>query len=382
MSVPEPGRPGPRPWRIGAAAYLAEAGSVHRPAFERALQLAFQPARDEAAEQRAAPEAQGLTSLHLLDDGAEAGQARAVAQRFVELQVDVVVGHFSSAAAAAAAPIYARAGIPLLLPAATELGLTRHASCFRVCGHDGMLAQATVADIAAHGGVSRLHIESDGSPHALRMRELLLAALDALPDGGLRHEARLAQADGWYFVGRYDQALRALAERAGRLPGRIFLSDDCVHPDLAGASGRPGPLTLHGFGRLREDPAAPAEEVGLLRRYRQAFGETPGTYFAETFCAMQIALQLGRERRPGEGRAAVLQRLASGRWSSVYGPLHFEQREISAPRFAAWQADAQGLRCLRALPPLPGPQPPSRVPAPPLRPEAMRADNSIARLGV
>src|SRR5438105_843804 len=124
------------PRRIGLSAKIA-GPSVHGAAFQRAGLLA------ESWLRRDPP-----LELVWVDDGACAAGAVQAAGTLIEQGVRVVIGHFASAAAEAAAQLYDRNGVTLLLPAATLDSLTRdHRCAFRVCPPDSALAQAICADL-------------------------------------------------------------------------------------------------------------------------------------------------------------------------------------------------------------------------------------------
>ncbi|HSP23544.1 MAG TPA: hypothetical protein VLQ65_00070, partial [Saliniramus sp.] len=89
---------------IACVAFLDPARSVHTPTFVAAVEI--------ARETILGPD----TTIALFDDAADAATAQDVAHEIVAARASCVVGHFASAAAAAAAPVYRDAGIPLLLP--------------------------------------------------------------------------------------------------------------------------------------------------------------------------------------------------------------------------------------------------------------------------
>ena len=108
------------------------------------------------------------------DDAATPDQAIVVARRFVDNGVTAVIGHFNSACAQAVLPIYRAHGIPLLLPASSQTGLTAGGGAFRLCATD--LSQATrMLVLADELGVPRTAIDvaGDGTPYSQRV----LAAL-------------------------------------------------------------------------------------------------------------------------------------------------------------------------------------------------------------
>lgn len=307
-------QPSWRPWRVGLSAHLTGGGSVHTRTFEAALHRGL-----------LRPGAHGpLVELHCACDGAAAGPAEAVAQRFVAAQVDVVVGHFASAAAARAAPVYARAGIPLLLPAATAAPLTRHTNVFRLCPSDDTIRAVVLAHLRTQCAWRRLCVQTDGGSSSQAFaQEIRAAVTDA---AGLQLVDAPEQAEALFFVGRLHAAVQKLHALSNALPHHLLLSDDAIHPDMANALAARGRCAL-AFG-LDNQP-----------------GEL--TYFAETCAALEIALALPQRLQPGEGCCAALRRLA---WPTALGPVRFSGGENPAARVATWQLGSRGVHRL-----LPGP---------------------------
>src|SRR5262245_62113307 len=189
-----------------------------------------------------------LVTLRMASDGASPERAQAVAEHFVRESVDLVIGHFSSVAAGAAAPVYARAGIPLLLPAATEVGLTDHATTYRVCGHDADLARVMADDIVCQFLVTHLQLVTDGTLHAEKVAAHFWRALGA---SELVCELDPDHTDALLFIGSFDRAAAYLQQRARTLPPHVFLSDDCVHAALADhLPATTGEVYVYGFRPL------------------------------------------------------------------------------------------------------------------------------------
>lgn len=80
------------------------------------------------------------------------GRARHIAEEVVRLKPALVIGHLCAGAALTAAPIYARAGIPVIVPGVRHPGLTAAATggplVFRLAGRDDRFAADTVRFIA------------------------------------------------------------------------------------------------------------------------------------------------------------------------------------------------------------------------------------------
>lgn len=135
----------------------------------------------------------------LSDDRAEPARAMEVARDFAEKKVTAVIGHFNSACASAAAPIYAAAGIPLLLPASTQTDLTsgNGVNPFRLCSTD--LEQAKLMLSFNNQSLSRpaypYDVAVDGTPYSRRLqqaleeacgREIDVVGIKELPEEGIK----------------------------------------------------------------------------------------------------------------------------------------------------------------------------------------------------
>jgi branched-chain amino acid transport system substrate-binding protein len=95
-------------------------------------------------------------ALDSQDDEADPKMAVQIAQRLVDSDVVAVVGHFNSGTTLAASSVYNRAGIPQIIPAASNPSITHQGFkfMFRPYGTDN-----TVAGAAAEHAVQALHAE-------------------------------------------------------------------------------------------------------------------------------------------------------------------------------------------------------------------------------
>jgi branched-chain amino acid transport system substrate-binding protein len=75
------------------------------------------------------------------DDAADPRQAAAVAQKFVDMKINGVIGHLNSGTTLPATKIYADAGIPMITPSATNPKITQQGfrNVFRTIGNDGTI---------------------------------------------------------------------------------------------------------------------------------------------------------------------------------------------------------------------------------------------------
>lgn len=298
---------------LALVACLDEARSVHSITFKRAIMLWQQYQR-----QHGAP----ALPIVCYDDSADAAMAARVAPRIVAAGALAVVGHFASSAAAAAAPVYAQAGLPLLLPAATARALTRHASTYRVCDHD----DAYVAALQAWCAGRRLHIGRvvhDGSVHG----DSIARAVQVVQ--GTAATARSGWDSAVLFSGSCRSAINFLAEHDAQ-EGPLILTDDAHAGEIvAPALAHGGDVVVFALA-----PAPVGSVAGFLSAaHEEQFCAPPGTYFWETIAAIEIALASA-----GKG-------LARQTWQTVLGPLQFDAgREAGLSSFAAFRVGPQGLQ--------------------------------------
>lgn len=297
--------------RLACVACMDANRSVHTLTWLRAIELAqafLLPAH---------------VTLKCFDDKADAQGATEAARQILDWSADVVVGHFASAAAEAAAPLYAQHNVPLFLPAATAKHLTANPTTWRLCDNDedyvGWLAQLSLLD--EHRVVA---IEHDGSVHGKSVAQQLGAVVKV----ATCHEG----AGTTFFAGRFSQALEWAVNWARFAPARarLILSDDAFSADLVPA------LLAQGIdvdARQIYVAAISPQPVGarasaLAAAWQQRWGTTPGCYFWETLAALQVACQY-----PDFPARTLL------------GQLHFDDRRESRPgSFMLWQATRSGLQ--------------------------------------
>jgi hypothetical protein len=247
---------------IAAVASLNPKNSVHTPTFLRAVEL---------AKAHALPP---QTQVTLFDDEASAEGAASAAREILEARPDAVVGHFASSAAHVAAPLYAAAGLKLILPAATRSDLTQNATTYRVCDHDAAYVDWLCDTIATpiHAALS------DGTAHGDSVVNLIRS-------NPCFHPSDKPQTV--VISGMYGAVLKLAAQT--HAPD-IVLTDDADLASLATDLRSAGvDLTRKRVrvAALHTEPRGPIAET-ILR-----IEPAPGTYFWETIAALQVAAQPG-----------------------------------------------------------------------------------------
>jgi ABC-type branched-subunit amino acid transport system substrate-binding protein len=301
---------------IAVSANFVPGASVHGATFSRAIEMAASWIKQKLG-----------VNLDLIwvDDAANAEGGGRAAEIITRSRAKAVVGHFASSAALAAAPIYARAGLPLFLPAATNDRLNTFGNVFRLCDSDQSRC-AWIADWLDRHSYSKIYLKADGSLHGESVRRALLGAM---PPHRVTGDAALA--DAILFSGLFGPSLSFT--RAHMLSGDVrpvFLTDDA---QAQGLTDSIGDLTgeVYVFG-LRTDPPTDVGEH-MQEIYLKKWQENPGAYFFETIAALQAAA------------AAVAQVDPHARsCETVLGATTFDARGESYPRrVATFQATPGGL---------------------------------------
>ncbi len=162
-----------------------------------------------------------------------------------------VIGHFNSAGAEGALPLYRRAGLPVVLPLATRPWLLAGAGggALRWCPDDiGQLH--AIAAAAAERGFHRLLVSHDDSDYGRRLAELFVAlpspplpvAVLPSPWNAPPYDGEGAGGDAVAVCGTH-VGVAGVARRLRRagFDGRLFVTDDCSvreFAELVGPAGR------------------------------------------------------------------------------------------------------------------------------------------------
>lgn len=309
------------------------------------------------------------------DDGGDPARGVEAATRLVNTGVKGVVGHLNSAVSLAAAPVYAKAGVPMVSPASTAPQLTRLglATVFRVTANDdsaGRLlgrhaqqawvprrlllvddrsADAQTASAAFEAGLrdaggsvtAREFVgERQTDFQALASRALALQA-DLVFFGGIDTQAaallRTLDARGWQ--GRFVGAAGICSSELGRLaaPALARIETFCIEP-----GGAPQP--------------APAPLAAFQQRFKDRFGVPALTYAAQAYDATQL-LAAAMLRAGSTDAAAVRAALAQTRdFAGASGLIGFDaQGDLLQPGVQLYRFQGRQRQALSWLGGAPAP---------------------------
>ena len=309
-------------YKAGIVADLSPNGSIHQQTFLRAMEMACKKLDVAGA---------GI-QLVWENDRARYEGGQESSKILVKKKVDVVLGHFASAAAKGALPEYEKKGIPLLLPAATADSLTTdYQSAFRICSRDSFLVKFMLKTLRAKG-VSTVFTDHDGSLHGKALSGNIIKGLKRSRTIILKD--KVEEADDVIFVGSYTNSI-AFAKKLKAAGGKqnIYFTDDVVHASLGKELGKlPNTVYVFGYDDYRDRAAA----ASCIADYFVRWKEYPNTYYLETYAAAQVMCQAIEKLREGKD-SNLGSVLYSYRWDTVVGKFRFSiSGESNVNNFALW----------------------------------------------
>lgn len=281
------------------------------------------------------------------DDGADPEQAVAVARKFAEDKVFVVVGHWSSGASIPASKVYEEAGILMISPSATNTKLTDEGGpgIFRVCGRDDRQGIVVGDYLAREWAGKKIAILHDGGAYGQGLAEETKRQLNKLGVSEVLFESyrpgevdyspivskiRDASSDV-LFLGGYPAEIGLIAREARDQGDDMqFVSGDSLSTTdywlTTGAAGEGTIFTF--FPDARYDP----KNAELVEEFR-ARGLEPDGYTLYAYAAVQVAAQ-AIEKAGAADLEATIAALRDNEFDTVLGKLSFDDNgDITDPGF-------------------------------------------------
>jgi branched-chain amino acid transport system substrate-binding protein len=315
-------------FRIAFAAPLTTPQSIVGLPMLRTVEMAAADARERGIDVDVKP----------IDDREDEAVAVTVAKEVVADQsVIAVVGHKNSGPSKAAAPVYAAAGLAQVTQCSTANSLSRSGwrTFFRMCADNER--QAEVAAVFAHRRLpgARTFAVHDGTDYGRPLVEAFARKLEAL---GGHHVRVLAMHVGQEDLSEIVEEIRAgraevvdvgateiessklmKALFAAGISALVISSEGGPDNPIVRLAGAAGEGSVHLYAGV--DPGSNAAALHLVKRCRDAFGETP-SYVVECYDAVKVitaALQAGAANR-AELRDAV----AATDMDGVAGRIRFD----------------------------------------------------------
>jgi branched-chain amino acid transport system substrate-binding protein len=295
-------------------------------------------------------------SLIVEDDGCDPKQAFTVAQKLVAQGVKFIDGHYCSGSSAAAAKVYADAGIVMVSPASTHPRFTDEGSwnTNRICARDD--AQGTFAgqSVARSFAGKNIAIVEDGSALGSALAAQFKAALNA---GGVTEKInerykpglndydplvqKILSADtDLLYVGGYPgeagTMIRQLKELAS--PALLVGADPLLVDQFWQVAGTTGEGT---FATFATDPIKLLEARLVVAAFAGQ-NYSPEGYALHAYASVQAFAQAATATKGTDGRAISQWLRAGNAVTTILGTISFDAKgDVKDPRFA-WYKWSQG----------------------------------------
>jgi branched-chain amino acid transport system substrate-binding protein len=288
--------------------------------------------------------------LEVQDDACDPKQAVSVANRFMQMQVRLIVGHVCSGASIVASDIYAENGAVMVSPASNSARLTDRGlpGIFRVCGRDDQQGELSAKILAERFPGKKIAILHDNAPFGRGLADATKANLNKLgvtealfnsiTPGERDYTAvitRLKSAgiDVVYYGG-YHQEMGTLLRQA---------ADQAYRPTWLGTSGIAskefaaiaGPASEGVLMTFNPDPRKRDDAAPIVSAFK-ARGVDPEGFTLYGYAAVQAVSEAAAKAKSADPKA-VEKAMKSERFETVLGNVGFDQKgDITAPGYVLY----------------------------------------------
>ncbi|MFF4776154.1 branched-chain amino acid ABC transporter substrate-binding protein [Microtetraspora fusca] len=277
--------------------------------------------------------------LKTADDACDPQTAAAGANKLVTEGIQVSIGGYCSGATLPTLPIFAKAGIPMIIPAANsqELVDQKLKNVFLINGTGTQQASAAASWMAKDGAtkVALMHDNTSYSKDiAVRTQTLLdepggpeTAILEAVTPKESDYSANITKVlakkpDYVYWTGYFQEGgLIARQLRQAGYKGKIMVGDGSVSPKLIEIAGPEAATGLYATMTQTPDTLKGAEN--WIADYKKKFGTDPGPYSNQAYDAVRLAAEAVTKADGTDGQKVISALEAIDGFSMFSGPLKF-----------------------------------------------------------
>ena len=287
----------------------------------------------------------------IVEDGAcDAKTAAAAANKLVTQEIVVSVGGYCSGATLPTLPIFNKAGVPMLIPAAnsTELVDQGLENVFLINGTGTQQADAAVAYMEK-AGATKVALMDDNTSYSVDIANLTaerlkesggpeLVAQESVTAGESDYSANVnavlkANPDFVYWTGYYQEGGLIIRQlRQAGYDGAIMVADGSVDVKLLEIAGEQNAEGI--LATMTQTPDTIEGAEGWISDYKEQFGAEPGPYSTQSYDAVRVAAEAIREAGTTETDAVIEALEGIDGFQLFSGPLTFtEDHTLSSGGF-------------------------------------------------
>ena len=276
----------------------------------------------------------------IAQDGAcDAKTAAAAANKLVTQKVDVSVGGYCSGATLPTLPIFEKAGVPMIIPAAnsTELVDQGLANVFLINGTGTQQADAALQYMDQEGA-KKVALIDDNTSYSVDIANLTadrlkesggpeLAAHESVTAGESDYSANVnsvlkSNPDFVYWTGYYQEGGLIIRQlRQAGYDGEIMVADGSVDTKLLEIAGDQNAEGILATMTQTPDTIAGAED--WISNYKKEFGAEPGPYSTQSYDAVRLAAEAIKDAGSTEGDKVIKALEGIDGFQMFSGPLKF-----------------------------------------------------------
>jgi branched-chain amino acid transport system substrate-binding protein len=285
------------------------------------------------------------------EDGAcDAKTAAAAANKLVTKQVDVSVGGYCSGATLPTLPIFDKAGVPMIIPAANSTELVDQGldSVFLINGTGTQQADAALTYMEKVGA-GKVALIDDNTSYSVDIANLTadlleesggpeLATHESVTAGESDYSANVnsvlkTDPDFVYWTGYYQEGGLIIRQlRQAGYEGKIMVGDGSVDTKLLQIAGEQNSGGILATMTQTPDTIAGAED--WINNYEEKFGAQPGPYSTQSYDAVRLAAEAIKEAGGTEGDKVIDALEGIDGFEMFSGPLKFtEEHTLSTGGF-------------------------------------------------
>lgn len=277
--------------------------------------------------------------LEVEDEACEPGQATAAANKAVSNGAMVSVGGYCSGATLPTLPIFNRANVPMIIPAANSQDLVKQnlKNVFLINGTGVQQAQAAVTYMKK-SGVKSVAVVDDNTSYSKDIAQE--TQKQAKADGSIQvplatsvtagesdyssvvNQIKGANPDLLYWTGYYQEGGLIIRQlKAAGFGGKIMVGDGSVDPSLIKIAGD-GPAEGVLATMTQTPDTIPGAEK-WISDYKAKFGSEPGPYSTQSYDAVRVAAEAITKANATDGAKVISALEGLDGFKLFSGPLKF-----------------------------------------------------------
>ena len=259
-------------------------------------------------------------ALDVQDDACDPQTAVAAANKLVSARIVASIGGYCSGATLPTLSVFARANVPMVIPAANSNDLVRaHKKNVFLINGTGTQQSAAAVKWIAKVGATRVALMNDNTSYSkdiadvtekdLQGNGIQVVANESVTAGESDYSANVASVlgkkpDFVYWTGYYQEGGLIIRQlRQAGYTGHIMVADGAVDQHLitiAGAAQAEGV-----YATMTQTPETVPGAAAWSQRYRDAFHTDPGPYSTQAYDAVRVVAEAIRKAGSTDGDAIV-----------------------------------------------------------------------------